>query len=73
MKTFEGLCDMVAHGVGIAIIPRSIAMRLRRRHALQVVALDEAWARRQLCVCFRDWAALPPPMQSLLLHLGATG
>lgn len=73
MKTFEGLCYMVAHGVGIAIIPRSIAMRLRRRHTLQVVALDEAWARRQLCVCFRDWAALPPPMQSLLLHLGATG
>ena len=73
MKTFEGLCGMVAHGVGIAIIPRGIAMRLRRRHALRAVALDEAWARRQLCLCFRDWEKLPPPMQSLLLHLGAMG
>lgn len=69
MKTFEGLCDMVAHGVGIAIIPRSIAMRLRRRHGLRPVALDEAWARRQLCLCFQNWEKLPPPMQSLLLHL----
>lgn len=73
MKTFEGLCDMVAHGVGIAVIPRGIARRHRRRYAFHTVVLDEAWAQRQLCLCFQDWPALSPAMQSLLRHLGATG
>ncbi|MGE8318010.1 MAG: LysR family transcriptional regulator [Comamonas sp.] len=72
MKTFEGLCDMVAHGVGLGIIPRSIATRLRRRYRFGVVALEEVWARRQLCLCFENWAALSPAMQNLLRHLGAT-
>ncbi|MBF8793378.1 LysR family transcriptional regulator [Pseudomonas monteilii] len=70
MKTFEGVCEMVAHGVGIGIVPQSIAKRYRRRYALQVVALEESWARRQLCLCFKDWSELTGPMQSLLAHLG---
>ncbi|MBF8723119.1 LysR family transcriptional regulator [Pseudomonas guariconensis] len=70
MKTFEGVCEMVAHGVGIGIVPQNIAKRYRRRYALQVVALEESWARRQLCLCFKDWSELTGPMQSLLAHLG---
>lgn len=70
MKTFEGLCEMVGHGVGVGIVPQVIAKRYRRRYALQVVTLDENWARRQLCLCFKDWSELTGPMQSLLTHLG---
>ena len=72
MKTFEGLCDMVSHGVGLAIVPQAVAGRERRRHAYQTATLADAWARRRLCACFRDWDALPAPMQSLLAHLGAS-
>lgn len=72
MKTFEGLCDMVSHGVGLAIVPRAVASRERRRHAYQTATLADAWARRRLCACFRDWEALSVPMQSLLAHLGAS-
>ncbi len=72
MKTFEGVCEMVSHGVGLAIVPQGVARRERRRHAYHTVALDEAWARRQLCACFKDWDALSAPMQSLLAHLGAS-
>lgn len=71
MKTFGGLCDMVSHGIGVGIVPRDIAARYRRRHAYRTLALAEPWARRRLCLCFRDWAGLSDPMQSLLLHLGA--
>lgn len=71
MKTFEGVGEMVAHGIGIAIIPQGTARRLRRRHALRAVALTDDWAHRQLCLCFGDWATLPAHLQSLLLHLGA--
>lgn len=70
MKTFEGLCEMVAHGVGIGIVPQSIAKRYRRRYSLHVVALQDSWAQRQLCLCFKAWDELGGPMQSLLAHLG---
>ncbi|WP_312944577.1 LysR family transcriptional regulator [Stutzerimonas kunmingensis] len=71
MKTFEGLCEMVTHGIGVAIIPLVIAKRYRRRYVYQILRMEEAWARRDLCVCFQDWASLSPAMQSLLIHLGA--
>lgn len=70
MKTFEGLCDMVAHGVGVAIVPRAIAQRYRRKYNYRTVTLTDDWARRQLCACFRNWHALSAPMQSLMTHLG---
>lgn len=72
MKTFEGLCEMVAHGVGIGIVPQSIAKRYRRRYSLHVVALQDGWAQRQLCLCFKAWGELSGPMQSLLAHLGGS-
>lgn len=70
MKTFEGLCEMVAHGIGIGILPQSIASRYQRRHGYRAVALQDHWARRQLCLCCRDWDELSAPMQSLFIHLG---
>lgn len=71
MKTFEGLCEMAAHGVGLGIVPQDIARRYRRRHNYLTVALADHWARRKLCLCFRDWETLSFPMQSLLMHLGS--
>jgi DNA-binding transcriptional LysR family regulator len=61
---------MVAHGIGIGIVPQGIASRYRRRHGFRTLAMSDPWARRQLCICFRDWRALSPPMQSLLAYLG---
>jgi DNA-binding transcriptional LysR family regulator len=71
MKTFEGLCEMVAHGIGLGILPQSVARRYERRHSYQTLALADSWARRQLCLCFRNWDELPLLMQSLFTHLGA--
>jgi len=72
MTTFTGLCEMVTHGVGIGIVPQAVASRNRRRHGLRTIALDEAWAKRQLCLCWNDWDSLSASMRSLLAHLGAT-
>ena len=69
MKTFDGLCEMVAHGVGVGIVPASIARRFRRRYRYRALALSDAWARRRLCLCFRDWDALSPTVRELLTHL----
>lgn len=71
MKTFEGLCEMVAHGIGLGIVPQDIASRHRRRHGYRTLALADDWARRRLCLCFRRWDDLSSAMKSLLIHLGA--
>ncbi|EXF44334.1 LysR family transcriptional regulator [Pseudomonas sp. BAY1663] len=70
MHTYEGICEMVSNGIGVSILPRGVARRLRARHAYRIRPLMDNWARRQLCLCYRDWSALSAPMQSLLLHLG---
>lgn len=71
MNTFGGVCEMVAHGVGVSIVPAVIAKRYGRQHPCQKVLLSDAWSRRRLCLCFRDWKALSAPARALLLHLGA--
>lgn len=71
MKTFDGLCEMVSHGIGVSIVPESVATRYRRRYAYQKRTLVERWARRRLCLCFRDWDSLSASVRELLLHLGA--
>ncbi|WP_182655409.1 LysR family transcriptional regulator [Stenotrophomonas lacuserhaii] len=70
MKTFEGVCEMVGHGIGIGIVPRSICRQHRRRYGFHAIALEDAWARRKLSLCFVRWNGLSRSMQSLLLHLG---
>lgn len=70
MKTFEGVCEMVGHGIGIGIVPRSICQQHRRRYRFHAIALEDAWARRKLSLCFVRWNGLSRSMQSLLLHLG---
>ena len=70
MKTFEGVCIMVGHGIGLGIVPRTIARQHRRNTRTVAVPLADAWAQRRLCACFAGWAQLSPAMRSLLLHLG---
>ncbi|WP_312984710.1 LysR family transcriptional regulator [Atlantibacter sp.] len=69
MNTFEGVGEMVAQGIGIGILPLSIAARYQPRYGYAILALADSWAQRQLCFCYRDGAALSPAMQSLLEQL----
>ncbi|QEM82114.1 LysR family transcriptional regulator [Halomonas binhaiensis] len=71
MRAYEGVCEMVTHGIGIGILPQNIARRYKRRYAYRTLLLTDDWARRQLCLCFKNWKELSAPMQSLLIHLGA--
>jgi DNA-binding transcriptional LysR family regulator len=69
MKSFEGVCQIVSQGVGVAIIPLVAASRLRRRYPFKAIAISDSWAHRRLCLCFRQWHTLSRPMQKLLAHL----
>ena len=73
MKTFDGLCTMVSQGIGLGILPQSIAASYKRRYGYQTLAIQDDWARRQLCAAYRNWLELSPAMRSLLVHLGVEG
>lgn len=63
---FESICLMVAAGVGIAVIPETVAHRQAEHSAITTIPLKDDWATRQLHVCFRDFNALPPFAQALI-------
>ncbi|OZI74959.1 LysR family transcriptional regulator [Bordetella genomosp. 12] len=56
---FEAACRMIESGVGIGVIPESVALRYARVLDIAVVPLTDAWSLRQLHICVRDLDALP--------------
>lgn len=69
LKTFESVCQLVGHGVGVAIIPERTARRFRRKFGFGIVRLSDSWATRQLMVCYKESEQLSPAMCSLLRYL----
>ena len=69
LKTFESVCQLVGHGVGVAIIPERTAKRFRRKFGFDVVRLNDSWATRQLNLCYKESGQLSPVMCSLLEYL----
>lgn len=66
LRGFEPVCRLVAARVGLAILPESTALRAARTLAIAVVPLSDPWARRDLTLCLRDLAALPPFTRALI-------
>jgi DNA-binding transcriptional LysR family regulator len=69
MRSFDGVCELVAAGAGVAVIPETAAQRCRHYMAIQPIRLREPWTQRKLVVCTRDARALPKPAQRLFEHL----
>ncbi|MBN9525912.1 MAG: LysR family transcriptional regulator [Alphaproteobacteria bacterium] len=71
MRGFDGLCRMVAAGVGIGIVPETAAARGRRLWDIATIPLSDGWAARRLLLCLRDPGALAPPARALVQALTA--
>ncbi len=69
LRTFEGVCRMVAEGAGISILPETAARRCRRTLPITSVRLSDAWARRRLLMCLRAEEELDPTARALMEHL----
>jgi hypothetical protein len=52
-------------------VPETTARRAAKTMAISAVALDEAWAPRDMTICIRDFEALPPFARQLVDHLRA--
>ena len=63
------MCQMVAAGMGIAVLPRDAVQSLVRAIDLRLITLDEDWADRQLLIGMRDPSAVPRAARLLIDHL----
>ena len=73
LRSFDAVCRLVECGVGIGIVPESTARRVQRTMAIVPVALTDPWAVRELNICCRSIADLPPFARQLVEHLRKSG
>jgi DNA-binding transcriptional LysR family regulator len=71
LRTFESICLAAGAGVGIAIVPETVARRYRRKLPVSVVPLADAWARRDLSVCIAASRDVLPTARNLFDHLAS--
>lgn len=71
--SFDAIAQLVAQDAGIALLPEAAASRFAREMAVSIVALDDAWANRELRVCFLDATSLSPHAELLLRYLAHSG
>ena len=71
LRSFESVCRVVGQGIGVAIVPKAVALRHRRSCHISVVTLTDAWARRHLVICVRCLQDLPEHVQQLVHYLTA--
>jgi DNA-binding transcriptional LysR family regulator len=70
VRSFEAMCQMVAAGMGIAIVPTTAVKAMARSLDLRLTPLAEPWAQRGLLIGLRDLNAIPQPVRLLINHLG---
>lgn len=70
VRSFDAICRMIHHGMGIGILPES-TLDGRDLDALQLIRipLSDPWARRELVVGMRRYATLPVTARHLVDHL----
>lgn len=69
VPNFDAVCGMVEVGAGVGIVPEATARRCRRAMKIDIVRLEDAWARRRLAICVRRLGSLPVGAKRLVAHL----
>lgn len=73
VRSFDAVCQMVAAGLGIAVLPEAAIAPHLRSMAIRQVELDEPWIHRKLLLGARDFSALSRPARALAMHLLGPG
>ena len=69
VRSFDAMCQMVAAGLGIAVLPVAAAQPLVQALGLRKLELTDPWVDRELLLGVRDLGALARPVRSFLDHL----
>src|ERR1700738_93216 len=71
LRDFDAICQMVAAGVGIAVVPEAAARRCARSMPIMMIRIRDPWASRRLAICARNFKTLPRPARQLVEYLRA--
>lgn len=71
VRSFDGMCQMVAAGMGVAVLPREAIQPHVRSMNLRQIALQDTWATRRLLIGLRDVSAVPRHVRILIDHLSS--
>jgi DNA-binding transcriptional LysR family regulator len=66
---FDAVCRMVQAGMGVGVLPLKAYQIMGHPLGLAAVALDDAWAQRDLVIVVRDVETLSPVSRLLFDHL----
>lgn len=69
LRGFDAVCRMVEAGVGVGIVTESAADLAARTLAIRSIPLADDWAVRELVLCVRSLADLPPHTRDLVAAL----
>lgn len=68
LPTFQAICELAAKGVGAGIVSKSAAERAAMVLHLAVIPLSDAWAHRQIYLCFRIYRDTPRHIDKFIEH-----
>ncbi len=71
VRSFDAMCQMVAAGLGVAVLPDAAVQPHLRSMNLARIELADDWVERELLIGVRDQTALARPVRLLLDHLVA--
>jgi DNA-binding transcriptional LysR family regulator len=69
LRDFDAICQMVAAGVGVAVVPEAAARRCARSMPIAMIRIRDSWANRRLAICARNFRTLSRPAKQLVEHL----
>jgi DNA-binding transcriptional LysR family regulator len=71
LNNFDAMGELVAAGIGVAVMPEVAARRCARTMKINVIRIRDPWANRRLAICARSFKSLPRPAKQLADHLRA--
>lgn len=71
VRSFDAICRMIHHGMGVGILPEKTIYRDLGDLQLTSIPLSDAWAQRELVIGMRRYATLPVTARHLVDHLAS--
>ncbi|MGR2737112.1 LysR family transcriptional regulator [Billgrantia sp. Q4P2] len=69
VRSFDAICRMIHHGMGVGVLPEKTIYRDLRDLELCSIPLSDPWAERKLVIGIREYEGLPIIARHLVDHL----
>lgn len=72
VRSFDAICRMIHHGMGVGVLPEQTIYRDLGDLQLKSIPLSDPWAQRELVIGMRRYASLHVTARHLVDHLTQT-